>query len=380
MFKVKFFSPRAACAALGISLTLLYTIGAVDSLKAQQNNPGVQQSGAVTSGHGVAWGPGVGQIQDGGAIPSVPVTSVFGRIGAVVATAGDYSFSLISGSLSNSQLDTVNANVGAFGGVNSIPSFTVNAQGRITAAAANVPAIPFTELTGSLACGQTPAYTGDTTKASGSCVTSTVKVNGIAFAATAAIDTVPVTTTANTTSTYTALPNCTTGALNYSTTTHLFSCAAAGSGTVTSAAVVQGTGGITVTGTCSTTTALNCTVNQNPTESYCSGTLVGAAANAGTMAVCKTVVAVTVDNIVAMTGLPTAASNVEFVIKDCGTAANACGSPTSTIGTVTASTSNNTAADGTVSTAAVAAGHYIQIMLSTGSITTSDYSVTVAMH
>jgi hypothetical protein len=37
----------------------------------------------------------------------VTVTSVFGRTGAIVATSGDYSFSLISGMLSESQLPAV---------------------------------------------------------------------------------------------------------------------------------------------------------------------------------------------------------------------------------------------------------------------------------
>jgi hypothetical protein len=37
-------------------------------------------------------------------IASAPVSSVFGRTGAVVAVNGDYSFSLISGSLSQTQL------------------------------------------------------------------------------------------------------------------------------------------------------------------------------------------------------------------------------------------------------------------------------------
>ncbi len=53
-------------------------------------------------------------------------------------------------------LATVNSNVGAFGGANSIPSFTVNGKGLITAAAANVPSIPFTELTGQATYAQLP--------------------------------------------------------------------------------------------------------------------------------------------------------------------------------------------------------------------------------
>lgn len=37
-------------------------------------------------------------------LSAAPVSSVFGRTGAVVATSGDYSFSLISGTLAESQL------------------------------------------------------------------------------------------------------------------------------------------------------------------------------------------------------------------------------------------------------------------------------------
>jgi hypothetical protein len=66
------------------------------------------------------------------------VTSVFGRIGAIVAQTGDYAFNQISGSV---------------------------------------------------ACSQTPAYTGDTTKPSGSCITATTKTGGVAFAPSATTDT-----------------------------------------------------------------------------------------------------------------------------------------------------------------------------------------------
>jgi hypothetical protein len=68
-----------------------------------------------------------------------------------------------------------------------------------------------------------PALTGDATSSAGSCATTNVKLNGIAFGATAAVDTVPVITASNT-ATYTALPNFTTGFLQYTTATHLFSC------------------------------------------------------------------------------------------------------------------------------------------------------------
>jgi hypothetical protein len=110
---------------------------------------------------------------------------------------------------------------------------TFNAQGEITAATLATIAPPFSAVTGSLACSQEPAHTGDTTSPAGSCVNTTVKVNGVAFGTSPSTDTTPVITATNT-ATYTALPNCPagTGFLNYVTSTHLFSCNAGGSGNV----------------------------------------------------------------------------------------------------------------------------------------------------
>lgn len=65
--------------------------------------------------------------------------------GTITALTGDVTASG-SGSVA-ATLATVNSNVGSFGGVNSIPSFTVNAKGLITAAAANTPSIPASEIT-----------------------------------------------------------------------------------------------------------------------------------------------------------------------------------------------------------------------------------------
>lgn len=150
---------------------------------AQQTNPGVQQAGTVTAGHCAAWGPGVGQIQDAGACNALgAVQSVFGRTGAVVAQSGDYSFALVAGFLAATQmpaltggdvtssqgsgvltLNTVNSNVGSFGGPASIPSFTVDAKGRITAASANTPVIPAADVTGTFGIAQ--GGTGQTTRA-----------------------------------------------------------------------------------------------------------------------------------------------------------------------------------------------------------------------
>lgn len=153
------FKARIAAALFSVAFVGLVTVGAVRNLQAQQTNPGVQISGAVTFGHTAAFGPGVGQIQDGGA--PAAVASVFGRIGAVVAAIGDYTFAQISGSLACSQtpaltgdittsagacattLATVNANVGTFGSATQSASVTLDGKGRATAASqtAMTPAI-----------------------------------------------------------------------------------------------------------------------------------------------------------------------------------------------------------------------------------------------
>lgn len=83
------------------------------------------------------------------------VSSVFTRTGAVTAQSGDYSFSLLSGSA---------------------------------------------------ACGQLPALTGDTTTIAGNCATTTAKVNGVAYGASPSTNTVPVVTGPNAV-TYEAVPN-----------------------------------------------------------------------------------------------------------------------------------------------------------------------------
>jgi hypothetical protein len=84
----------------------------------------------------------------------------------------------------------------------------------------------FSDLSGSVASSQMPALTGDTISTAGSTVTTNVKLNGVSYQANPSTDTVPVITGTNT-ATYTPLSNCVDSSgnhLNYSTTTHAFSC------------------------------------------------------------------------------------------------------------------------------------------------------------
>lgn len=257
------FKAKLAAAIFSVSFVMLITVGAIRDLKAQIANPGVQQSGAVTAGHAVAWGPGAGQIQDSGGAVST-VLSVFGRAGAVVATLGDYSFSLISGSLACSQqpaftgdvttsagtcantLATVNSNVGAFGGSNSIPSFTVDGKGRITAAAANVPAIPFSEVTGTVPILQ--GGTGQTTAAGAisALMPTPTRAGDVAYW---------------NGSNWVTLAGNNSGTQVFSENSSGVPAWTTGSG-VTAVTIAAGTG-VSVTGTCAITTTGTCTVASN---------------------------------------------------------------------------------------------------------------------
>jgi hypothetical protein len=96
-------------------------------------------------------------------------------------TAACVQLPALSGDITSSgcvtTLPQVNTNVGTWGGANSIPNFTVNGKGLVTAAGSNTPAIPFSELTGSATCAQMPAETGDVTSPAGSCANTLATVN-----------------------------------------------------------------------------------------------------------------------------------------------------------------------------------------------------------
>lgn len=98
------------------------------------------------------------------------VSSVFGRTGAVVATASDYNFNQLAGAAACAQLPaltgditsaacattlaTVNANVGSFGSSTQCVTVTANGKGLITAVSAATCAPAFSSVTGLLALNQ----------------------------------------------------------------------------------------------------------------------------------------------------------------------------------------------------------------------------------
>lgn len=69
-----------------------------------QSNPGLVRVGTVAANQCAVWANNSNGIKAATCSTLNAVTSVFGRTGAVVAVLGDYSFSLISGTLSYAQL------------------------------------------------------------------------------------------------------------------------------------------------------------------------------------------------------------------------------------------------------------------------------------
>lgn len=215
---------------------------------AQIANPGVQQSGAVTAGHVATFGPGLGQIQDGGGAPIIGTPSA-------LSSANDTNVTLtLTGAPATALLQTVTATMGWSGTL---------AAGRLNS---NV----------------VQSVTNDTNVAgaiSGQNLTlswlSTLSVarggTGSGTQSGAAINILPSPTRAGDVlywngSTWITLAGNNSGTAVFSeNSSGVPSWTAAGTGTVTSAAVVAGTG-VSVSGTCSSTSAVNCTVNQSLTN------------------------------------------------------------------------------------------------------------------
>ena len=113
-------------------------------------------NGAITAGNCLKWSSS--GIQDAGAACGSGGSGITALTGDVTASG--------TGSVA-ATLATVNGNVGSFGGASSVPSFTVNAKGLITAASATAVIAPAGTLTGTaLPVGITTA-SGLTTVAGG---------------------------------------------------------------------------------------------------------------------------------------------------------------------------------------------------------------------
>jgi hypothetical protein len=151
-------------------------------------------------------------------------------------------------------LATVNSNVGSFGGASSVPNFTVNAKGLVTAAGSSAVVAPAGTLTGTLATSAEPAHTGAVTNSAGSLamtITPTITAGGPVGSST----TVPV-ITFNAAGQLTAVSSAT---------------ISGGSGTVTSVATTGPITGGTITGT-GTIACATCGVTGSPLSQFATTT------------------------------------------------------------------------------------------------------------
>lgn len=142
------------------------------ALFAQVSNPGVQQAGAVFANDCVKWGPGLGQVQSTGApcAAGVAVTSVGAASPGATITIGGTNPVTGSGTINfDLPVKITGASVGS---ATTAPVITFDNYGRATSIGSATIAPPFTAITGSLACGQFPALTGDVTATAGSCATT----------------------------------------------------------------------------------------------------------------------------------------------------------------------------------------------------------------
>lgn len=95
--------------------------------------------------------------------------------GRIPSITGDVT---VSAGTCSTALATVNSTVGSFGSATKSLSVTANGKGLITSIAEQTVTPAFSSVTGSLACSQTPALTGDVTTSAGSCAT-TLATSGV---------------------------------------------------------------------------------------------------------------------------------------------------------------------------------------------------------
>lgn len=220
---------------------------------AQVNNPGLFQSGAVTVGHLASWGPGAGQLQDSGAVAPTPSaltkaddTNVTITLTGTPATALLQAVQLNMGWTGTLAAARLNANVVQavandtnVTGVIAAQSLQLGWTGTLAAVRLNanvVQSFASADVTGVIAAQQ---------------ATLTVaKFSGNVLPVTAGADSQILIGSGASNFIFSTIPNCPGGTLQYTSATHLFNCAASGSGTVTS--VTCNGVAITTSGVCST--------------------------------------------------------------------------------------------------------------------------------
>lgn len=222
---------------------------------AQVSNPGLQQSGIVVPGNCVKWGPDTGRVSDAGdvcALASGVVKSWNSRVGDVVPIANDYDFNQLSGALACTQTPALSGDITTVAGNCLTTLTTVNANvgsfGSATACVA-ITANAKGLITAISAVTCTPAF-GSITGSLALTQVAPIGANTLLGALTA------------TTPSALAVPSCagSSDALQW-TSGAGFSCRALPSGgTVTSAQIVAGAGMGVFTGTCTITTSGACTI------------------------------------------------------------------------------------------------------------------------
>lgn len=121
----------------------------------------VRSTGAITAGDCAAWSSSdIARDAGGPCLLAAPVTSVFGRTGAVVAATGDYSFSQISGTAATSQIPW--ATPGNIGSTTAADGYFAALFGAALpdCSAATADKLLYTKSTGLFSCGTDQTASG----------------------------------------------------------------------------------------------------------------------------------------------------------------------------------------------------------------------------